>query len=289
MNSKFCEKCGKPLGKNKKFCNSECWKKYLKQNKSIELFDKVCISCGKTYKVHNYRIDSSSFCSQECHFNFKHLTKVCKYCGGVFSGTNWYMKNRFFCSRECSESYRTSKSKSVSKWEIDLYLELKKYFPDIKKGKGFKLKGNLFFVDLIYKNIIIECFGDYWHCNPIKYSSEYYHKQKKLHANTIWNNDIVRIQRLQNEGYFVLVLWENDYYIDKQSVIDQCLSVLNSNYFYDSFYKDFSNLKSYGFNNISNNQILKEDKERKMEQIEIIEVESLGNKDRGGIGSTGVK
>lgn len=62
------------------------------------------------------------------------------------------------------------------------------------------------------KNSIVECFGDYWHCNPNKYSATYFHTRKNMTAQQIWDLDKKRIEDLQNKGYHVLVVWEKDWF-----------------------------------------------------------------------------
>lgn len=63
---------------------------------------------------------------------------------------------------------------------------------------------------LIDDKFIIECFGDYWHCNPKIYQPTYYNKSLKLTAAQKWQSDFKKIQTLKNSGYKVLVLWESD-------------------------------------------------------------------------------
>ena len=43
-----------------------------------------------------------------------------------------------------------------------------------------KINDKKYYIDVFIpvKNIAIEYNGDYWHCNPEKYSSEYFHKKK---------------------------------------------------------------------------------------------------------------
>jgi very-short-patch-repair endonuclease len=59
-------------------------------------------------------------------------------------------------------------------------------------------------------NLIIECDGDYWHCNPIKYKEEYVVGPKKLSAKQIWEHDEIKNQKYIVRGYNLLRLWEND-------------------------------------------------------------------------------
>lgn len=58
--------------------------------------------------------------------------------------------------------------------------------------------------------VIVEFFGDYWHCNPKFYDSKYYHKILKVTASEKWEFDKKRIDEiLELTGYSVLVIWES--------------------------------------------------------------------------------
>ena len=59
------------------------------------------------------------------------------------------------------------------------------------------------------KNLIIECYGDYWHCNPDIYKEDFYNKSLKLTAGEIWDRDSIRISLLKSFGYEVNIIWEN--------------------------------------------------------------------------------
>lgn len=54
-------------------------------------------------------------------------------------------------------------------------------------------------------------FGDYWHCNPEKYESNFFHHVKKIHAHEIWSNDAKRLETIASLGYRILVIWESEY------------------------------------------------------------------------------
>ena len=58
------------------------------------------------------------------------------------------------------------------------------------------------------KKLIIECFGNYWHCNPNLYKPDYYHKNVKLTAEQIWLKDNERIEYFKKLGYQVKIVWE---------------------------------------------------------------------------------
>ena len=63
---------------------------------------------------------------------------------------------------------------------------------------------------LVDGKYIIECYGDYWHCNPSKYAPDYYNRGKKKTAEEIWKRDETRKRELENMGYKVLYFWETE-------------------------------------------------------------------------------
>jgi len=63
---------------------------------------------------------------------------------------------------------------------------------------------------LIEGKYIIECYGDFWHCNPTKYAPSYYNKGKKKTASDIWERDESRKNLFQSLGYKFLHLWESE-------------------------------------------------------------------------------
>ena len=63
---------------------------------------------------------------------------------------------------------------------------------------------------LVDKKYIVECYGDFWHCNPHQYTSSYFNRGKKKTAEEIWNRDIERKKKFEEMGYKFLCLWEND-------------------------------------------------------------------------------
>jgi G:T-mismatch repair DNA endonuclease (very short patch repair protein) len=59
-------------------------------------------------------------------------------------------------------------------------------------------------------NLIIEYFGDYWHCNPSKYQSDYYNVKKGKYAWEIWEYDVKKLELIKSYGYNLEVIWEKD-------------------------------------------------------------------------------
>lgn len=91
-------------------------------------------------------------------------------------------------------------------------------------------KKNWYYYDIRYQNKIIEFNGDFWHANPKKYSPE----QKVGHpgkptrtAQEIWDADQEKINVARNNGYEVMVVWENDWHMERERVLLECRTFLN--------------------------------------------------------------
>lgn len=96
----------------------------------------------------------------------------------------------------------------ISKFQKDVYSTLGEDWE-----MEYDIPGTTLTVDIFNSKTkeVIECYGDYWHCNPIKFSENYFHKRIKKTANEIWNNDKNRIQLLKSLGYNIKIIWENDW------------------------------------------------------------------------------
>lgn len=62
---------------------------------------------------------------------------------------------------------------------------------------------------LVDDKYIIECYGDFWHCNPAKYSPDYFNRGKKKTAKEIWQRDLYRKETFEQLGYKFIHLWES--------------------------------------------------------------------------------
>ena len=63
---------------------------------------------------------------------------------------------------------------------------------------------------LVDDKYIVECYGDFWHCNPQQYTSSYFNKGKRKTAEEIWQRDMERKKKFEEMGYKFLCLWESD-------------------------------------------------------------------------------
>lgn len=86
--------------------------------------------------------------------------------------------------------------------ELEVQVEIDKYNVDF----------------LVNGKYIIECYGDFWHCNPQKYSPNYFNKGKRKTAKEIWERDDCRKQLFEKLGYRFLSLWESEINDNSKSV-----------------------------------------------------------------------
>ena len=86
---------------------------------------------------------------------------------------------------------------------------------DILKRLNIKFEAHIeidkYNVDfLVNDTYIIECYGDFWHCNPQKYKPSYFNKGKRKTAKEIWDRDAERKKTFEALGYKFIYLWESD-------------------------------------------------------------------------------
>lgn len=75
--------------------------------------------------------------------------------------------------------------------------------------------------------IAIEYNGDFWHCNPEKWTSDQYNKAIKMTAGEKWTADLNRKRVLTKLGYEVLVIWESEWIKDKNKCLDRIKKKIN--------------------------------------------------------------
>jgi hypothetical protein len=92
-----------------------------------------------------------------------------------------------------------------------------------EKNKAFVFD----YVDLLRKKCI-EFNGDFWHCNPSTFESNYYHSVKRMSAEEIWKYDEEKIEFLKKDGFDVLVVWEDDYKKYPKQILEKCIEFINN-------------------------------------------------------------
>lgn len=112
-----------------------------------------------------------------------------------------------------------SNGKRISKFQKKVYTEIKQkytdalleeYLPDVQKSVDIYIPS---------EKKIIECFGDYWHCNPDRYAPDYYNGLTHRTAQQTWDDDTKRIELFKQNGYKVEIIWENTNKKFKHSIL----------------------------------------------------------------------
>lgn len=101
--------------------------------------------------------------------------------------------------------------------------------PILKQYKiSHVIKNHVYLPDFVYKNKIVQFFGNYWHANPNKYTENEIISlpSKKQNVCQIWENDRKKIQYYKYIGYQVLVVWQSQYKSNKQETLDKILEFL---------------------------------------------------------------
>lgn len=104
---------------------------------------------------------------------------------------------------------------------------------DALKQSGFDVEGQFKIDNLKYdmlikgKNIIIEYNGDYWHCNPKKYKEYYFNQKKQKYAHELWEQDKIKKELAEKNGYKLFIIWESDYMFQKEKTIEHIKQIIN--------------------------------------------------------------
>lgn len=109
-------------------------------------------------------------------------------------------------------------SKGFSGIEIEVYEYIKTIFPDtVSQFRVKHISRPIGYLSDIYIpeiNLIIEVFGDYFHCHPKFWGPDDYNKTIQLTAQERWNKDKIRVKDIRESGYNIEILWECDIHDD---------------------------------------------------------------------------
>lgn len=227
---------------DKAYCSSNCCVKHKIEINKIKN-QAICEKCGITFTKQR---KEQRFCSVDCvnqwqktrtginssHFNFSISLEerkiICKNCNKIFYVIPSEINKRKFCSKKCCHDwcmkniFSTDNFKNIAKERILLMIKNNK-FPKVNSIPQQKivelLKNNNiefeiekifgeFAVDIWLKqyNLCIEVMGDFWHCNPNKFSIIKYLNQK----NRIGRDKAKNTYIAKNLSIPILYLWEED-------------------------------------------------------------------------------
>jgi hypothetical protein len=102
-----------------------------------------------------------------------------------------------------TNAFFLSKHRTVSKAQQEIIDHLSSSIPaaQFEGEKLFHGGTHKYCIDIFSDKakMVVEYNGDYWHCNPIKYSGSFYHPLKKKYAEQIWAEDAERMSVMQQK------------------------------------------------------------------------------------------
>lgn len=197
------------------------------QNKNIK--EKITNTINERYGV-------DWFLDRGKHYSAVTLSMLEKHgVENVFLSEDWQIK----MNRLKNEKYKAFGVKFIyetSMFERELTSRLDEMFPEDEVYHFYSDNGQFvierdsgeYFYKVDYynktKNIIIEALGDYWHCNPKKFKSDYSDKKLKKTAQEIWDIDKKRKEYLINKLSCKFIdVWELDWKKDKENTFKQII------------------------------------------------------------------
>jgi G:T-mismatch repair DNA endonuclease (very short patch repair protein) len=176
---------------------------------------------GKTHKKESIKKISKSrtgkHCGDENHMKKNEYRELSR----NRMKSNWFKNilTKEKMSEQLKETRRLGKIKSgiTSKKEKEIGVFLKSlglnYIP------SYRVDSKICDIYIPSLNLIIEYFGDYWHCNPNKYSEDYFNQKKNMSAKEIWCYDKMKIDLIINYGYNLEVIWETELKSNNNKII----------------------------------------------------------------------
>jgi len=150
--------------------------------------------------------------------NYEHRTKLSESLKKSWNSGK-LEETRKKMSEVLKNTRRSGKIKSVkkSKKETEICNNIKKMGYEVESS--YKVDTKICDVFIPKLNLIIEYFGDYWHCNPNKYSSDYHNAKKNLTAKEIWEYDKSKLELIKSYGYNLEVIWESELKLNNEKLL----------------------------------------------------------------------
>jgi hypothetical protein len=103
------------------------------------------------------------------------------------------------------------------------------YFGELNHECSCGIQSHNFDFVILDNKKIIEFNGDKFHANPNKYNeNDIPIKFINKTAKEIWNFDEEKNNKAINKGFQIKIVWENDYYKNKEKIILECIDFIYS-------------------------------------------------------------
>lgn len=211
---KNCERCGikfKPSHRTVRYCSRRCAGIVNQQDKRSQI-TLICEHCGSSFETAPSNAVSKAgyrkrFCSRSCaelHRRTLPREVTCAHCGTIFNPAD-PSRTRRFCNRSCASRFRLrQRREQATAIETAVHEALTALgISFVAQHKVGSYRVDVFLPDL---NTVIECQGDYFHCNPLLYPDGPIDTIQRHNKAA----DIRRFAFLGNRGYRVVEVWEKD-------------------------------------------------------------------------------
>lgn len=240
---RICAPCGsefQPINATQKHCSHRChmlartqrWHATGVYPEQVEI---TCEQCGVSFSVEpSLALNKSNgskkrFCSNKCRatavgeshrlHGANLIDYTCQECGRQWRDKPSLRHRKKYCSRECvgAATVRRNAALSPSSIETETYAALAElaipFSPQYRIGRWVT---DVFISSL---NLVIECQGDFYHCNPAVFPDG----PKSVIQQRGIERDKQKFADLRGKGYHVLALWEKDIREKGAVALLQCL------------------------------------------------------------------
>lgn len=230
FNDRECKNCNRQFTRNfgkQIFCDKSCHDDYNK----MQVLN--CVVCRQKFQLNT---GLKKTCSKHCFdlmrkknrkniLNLKQKqSAICQYCFQEFLFVHRADREiRKFCSRSCNSKWHVKNGKfqtwleagkysanATSKFENEVYQFACQKFPKLNFEQHYELviDDKSYYPDIFCSkfNFIIEINGDFWHCNPSHYSSDFVRYGKS--ALDVWNSDKDRLIAFSKRKISTKIIWE---------------------------------------------------------------------------------
>lgn len=216
----------------RKFCGRSCASKFYitngqfdtwryRSNKKQQRITVSCVICNTKIDVlqrdfdNHVKFDMQHCCSKNCRVKYTQSQLIGRKGHPFTDEMRKHQQMTMLSKYNVSNAFMLAKRRTKSKPQINIYELLCQEFPNVFEieKRVTSTQGVELFADIVSHDLklIIEFNGDYWHCHPDKYVSDYFHKVKCLTAQEIWDADAQRLEIFRKLGYHVYVIWEREY------------------------------------------------------------------------------
>lgn len=113
-----------------------------------------------------------------------------------------------------------------SKAEKELLSKIKEFGILVTSELCLNNEKRRFIYDINYQDKIIEYNGDFWHANPEIYGTDFICPYNNMSQLEIHERDNIKHLVAIDNGYKILVIWENDYKKDPEKELQKCINFL---------------------------------------------------------------